>query len=62
MYAMVSKTPCQQRWIVTNGLMCGSTVRKAEGVAIWKPSEITKLSGSNGVCTFRSSWSSLVGT
>jgi len=24
---MVSKTPCRRRWIVTNGLMCGSTVR-----------------------------------
>jgi len=24
---MVSKTPCRRRWIVTNGLTCGSTVR-----------------------------------
>jgi len=24
---LVSKTRCQRRWIVTNGLMCGSTVR-----------------------------------
>jgi len=24
---MVSKTPCRRRWIVTNGLMCGRTVR-----------------------------------
>ena len=24
---MVSKTPSRRRWIVTNGLMCGSTVR-----------------------------------
>jgi len=24
---MVNKTPCRRRWIVTNGLMCGSTVR-----------------------------------
>jgi len=24
---MASKTPCRRRWIVTNGLMCGSTVR-----------------------------------
>jgi len=24
---MESKTPCQRRWIVTNGLMCGSTIR-----------------------------------
>jgi len=24
---MVSKTRCRRRWIVTNGLMCGSTVR-----------------------------------
>jgi len=33
---MVSKTPSQQTWIVTNGLMCGSTVRKFHGVAIRK--------------------------
>jgi len=33
---MVSKTPCRRRWIVTNGLMCGSTVRKIHGVAIRK--------------------------
>ena len=33
---MASKTPCRRRWIVTNGLMCGSTVRKFHGVAIWK--------------------------
>jgi len=25
---MASKTPCGQRWIMTNRLMCGSTVRK----------------------------------
>jgi len=31
---MVSKTPYRRRWIVTNGLMCGSTVRKFHGVAI----------------------------
>ena len=24
---MVSNTPCRRRWIVTNGLMCGSTIR-----------------------------------
>jgi len=24
---MVIKTPCRRRWIVTNGLTCGSTVR-----------------------------------
>ena len=24
---MVNKTPCRRRWIVTNGLMCGSAVR-----------------------------------
>ena len=24
---MVNKTPSRQRWIVINGLMCGSTVR-----------------------------------
>jgi len=35
-YAMVSKTPCRRRRIVTNGLMCGSTVRKIHGVAIRK--------------------------
>jgi len=61
-YAMVSKTLCRQRWIVTNGLMCGSTVRKIHGVAIWKLSEITELLGSNDVRTFRRSWSLLVGT
>jgi len=33
---MVSKTPCRRRWIVTNGLMCGSTVRKFHGVVIRK--------------------------
>jgi len=33
---MVNKTPCRRRWIMTNGLMCGSTVRKVHGVAIWK--------------------------
>jgi len=33
---MVSKTPCRRRGIVTNGLMCGSTVRKFHGVAIRK--------------------------
>ena len=33
---MVNKTPCRQRWIVTNGLMCGSTGRKFHGVAIRK--------------------------
>jgi len=33
---MVGKTSCQRRWIVTNGLMCGSTVRKFHGVAIRK--------------------------
>jgi len=33
---MVSKTPCRRRWIVTNGRMCGSTVRKIQGVAIRK--------------------------
>jgi len=31
---MVNETPCRQRWIVTNRLMCGSTVRKYHGVAI----------------------------
>jgi len=24
---MESKTPCRRRWIVTNGLMCRSTIR-----------------------------------
>jgi len=33
---MVSKTPSRRRWIVTNELMCGSTVRKIHGVAIRK--------------------------
>jgi len=33
---MVSKTTCRRRWIVTNGLMCGSTVKKIHAVAIWK--------------------------
>ena len=33
---MASKTPCRRRWIVTSGLMCGSTVRKFHGVAIRK--------------------------
>jgi len=33
---MISKTPCRRRWIVTNGLMCGSTVRKFHDVAIRK--------------------------
>jgi len=33
---MVSKTPCRRRWIVTNGLMCGSTVMKFHGVAVRK--------------------------
>jgi len=33
---MVNKTPCRRRWIVTNGLMCGSTIRKFHGVAIRK--------------------------
>jgi len=33
---IVSKTPCRRRWIVTNGLMCGSTVRNFHGIAIQK--------------------------
>jgi len=33
---MVSKTPYRRRWIVTNELMCGSTVRKFHVVAIRK--------------------------
>jgi len=33
---MVSKTPCRRRWIVTNVLLCGSTVRKVHGVEIRK--------------------------
>ena len=33
---MVNKTPCRRRWIVTNKLMCGSTVSKIHGVAIRK--------------------------
>jgi len=58
-YAMVSKTPCRRRRIVPNGLMCGSTVRKIHSVAIRNSSEITELSGSNGVLTFRRSLSLL---
>ena len=42
--------------------MCGSTVRKIHGVAIRKLSEITELSGSNGVRTFRKTEDLLVGT
>jgi len=42
--------------------MCGSTVRKIHGVAIRKLSEITELSGSNGVRTFGGSWNLLAGT
>jgi len=33
---MVSKTPCRRRRIITNGLMCGSTVRTIHGVTIRK--------------------------
>jgi len=33
---MVNKTPCRRRWIVTNGLMCESTVRNIHSVAIRK--------------------------
>jgi len=33
---MVSKTLCRPRLIVTNGLMCVSTVRSFHGVAIRK--------------------------
>jgi len=29
-----SKAPCRRRWIITTGLMCGSTVREFHGVAI----------------------------
>jgi len=35
---------------------------KTRGVAIRKSSEITELSGSNGVRTFRRSWSLLADT
>ena len=59
---MVNKTPYRRRWIVTNGLMYGSTVRKIHDVAILKSSEITELSGSNGVRTFSRSWNLLTGT
>jgi len=31
---MVSKTLCRRRWIVTNGVICQSTVRKFHSVAI----------------------------
>jgi len=33
---LVSKTPCRRRWIVTNALMCGSTVRKFHRVVVRK--------------------------
>ena len=33
---LVSKTPCRRRGIVTNRLMCESTVREIHGVVIWK--------------------------
>jgi len=33
---IISKTPCRRRGIVTNGLMCESTVREIHGVVIWK--------------------------
>ena len=33
---MGNQTSCRRRWIVTDGLMCGSTVRKFHGVAIQK--------------------------
>jgi len=33
---IVSKTPYRQRGILTNGLMCGTTVRKFHGIAIRK--------------------------
>ena len=62
MYAMVSKTPCRRRWIVTNELMCGNTIRKTHGVAIRISSEVTELSGSNAVRTFRRSWNLLANT
>jgi len=61
-YAMVSKTPCRQRWIVTNELMCGGTVRKNHGVAIRKSSEVKELSGSKGVPAFRKKLEWLAGT
>ena len=40
---MVSKTPCRRRRIVTNRLMCGSTIRKIHSVGIGKSSEITEI-------------------
>jgi len=40
---MVSKTLCRRRWIITNGLMCGSTVRKTPSAAIQKSSKITEI-------------------
>jgi len=54
----------QEGWFVTvtNRLMCGSTVRKTHGVAIWKSSEVSELSGSKGVCTFRKSGDLLADT
>jgi len=59
---MGSETLCQRRWIVTNGLMCGSTVRKFHGVAFGSRSEITKLKGPNGVRTFKKKLELLIGT
>jgi len=33
---MVSKTRCRRRGIASNGLMCGSTIRKFHGMSIRK--------------------------
>jgi len=44
-----------------NGLTCGSTV-STHGIAIRKSSEITELSVSKGVRTFRKNWKLLAGT
>jgi len=33
---MVNQTSARRRWIVTNGLICGNTVRKFHAVAIRK--------------------------
>ena len=47
---------------MTSELMCGSTVRKINGVTIRKSSELTELSGSNGVCTFKKKAGVVAGT
>jgi len=52
----------QGNLLLMQGLMCGSTVRKVHGVAIRNSSEITELSGSNGIRTSMRNWNLLAGT